>query len=84
MKTIQELSNDIFYGMENYSQLVIDFVEEVEDILDIGETLTEDDFRELGSIRYNISTVLDIYNPVLLEDIEVLKNLDYIISEILE
>lgn len=80
--TIKKLSHDIFYKMQKYSQIVIDYVEDVEDILNI-DNLEQNNFEELGAIRYQISNLLNVINPILTEDIEMLNKLDFIISEVL-
>jgi len=69
--SIKELSNLVFYKMENYQQITIDLVDEAEVLL------MEDNFSsdEIGSLCYNISTLLDVINPNLIDDIECLNNL---------
>jgi hypothetical protein len=37
MKTLKELSHDSFYNMQNYSQITIDYIQELEMILDFYE-----------------------------------------------
>ncbi len=69
--TINELSNLVYYKMENYHQITIDLVSEAEDLL-IKEDLSSDD---VGSLCYNISTLLEVINPTLIDDIECLNNL---------
>lgn len=32
MKTLEELSHDSFYNMQNYSQITIDFIQELEEM----------------------------------------------------
>lgn len=78
---IDNISKKIFYKMDKYSQIVIDYVEEVEDILNI-DNLEQSNFEELGAIRYQITNILNVINPILTDDIEMLKKLDFIISEI--
>jgi hypothetical protein len=70
--TINELSNLVFYKMENYHQITIDLVSEAEHLL-IKEDLSSDD---VGSLSYNISTLLEVINPTLIDDIECLNNLN--------
>jgi hypothetical protein len=70
--TINELSNLVFYKMENYHQITIDLVSEAEHLL-MKEDLSSDD---VGSLSYNISTLLEVINPTLIDDIECLNNLN--------
>lgn len=74
MKTLEELSHDSFYNMDKYSQITIDFIQDLEDILQ------EDNKEELGALSYTISTVLDVLNPELKTDKEALLNLIEIIE----
>jgi hypothetical protein len=55
MKTLEQLSHDTFYSMEKYSQLVIDFVQEVEDL-----STSNSDEESLGSLLYSIDNVLEV------------------------
>lgn len=72
MKTIEQLSHDTFYSMEKYSQIVIDFVQNFEDI----ETK-----EELGSFSYQLDLVLEIIDASRTDDVEVLKNLQLLLKE---
>lgn len=75
MKTLEELSHDSFYNMQNYSQITIDFIEETEDTISSNRDM-------LGGLSYKISTVLDIVNPALKTDKEALLNLIEIIENV--
>lgn len=79
MKTLEELSHNIFYKMGNYSQLVIDLVEELEDAKTYGKG--ED---TLKSINYKISNVLEVIDKNRIADTEALELLSKIINEIIE
>jgi hypothetical protein len=79
MKTLEELSHNIFYKMGDYSQLVIDLVEELEDAKTYGEG--ED---TLKSINYKISNVLEVIDKNRINDIEALDLLSKIINQIIE
>lgn len=79
MKTIDYLSDETYYNMHEYNQITIDFLDEVEDILQEGVPTTD----SLGSISYRISTLLDVINPKLEKDIEVLRELNLIIEEVI-
>lgn len=72
MKTIEQLSHDTFYSMEKYSQIVIDFVQNFEDI-EIKE--------ELGSFSYQLGLVLEVIDNSRTDDVEVLKNLQLLVEE---
>lgn len=72
MKTIEQLSHDTFYSMEKYSQIVIDFVQDFEDI----QTK-----EELGSFSYQLDLVLETIDVSRTDDVEVLKNLQLLLKE---
>lgn len=69
--SINELSSLVFYKMENYHQITIDLVQDAEDLL-IKENLSSD---EVGALCYDISILLEVINPNLVDDIECLNNL---------
>ncbi len=80
MKTLEELSHDSFYNMQNYSQITIDFIQELEDVLSVeyfGDREKED---VLGAMAYSIFNVLEIINPSLEVDKATLLNLIEIIN----
>ena len=73
METIDDLSRDTFYNMHKYSQLIIDLVEEIEeDLQAIGEGIQDFPTEAWG---YEIDLLLEIYNPELKDDIEMLNRL---------
>lgn len=72
MKTIEQLSHDTFYSMEKYSQIVIDFVQNFEDI---------ENKEELGSLSYQLDLVLEVIDNSRTDDVEVLKNLQLLVKE---
>lgn len=78
MRTIEELSNETYYNMEKYNQIVIDYVEKVEDVI------SEFDETELRALNYEITNLLDIYNPKFVDDVEVLNDLEKIIKKNIE
>ena len=84
MRTIDELSNIAFYEMGSIHQITIDFVQEVEDIL--HEILPESESEKqeylttLGSISYNIGTTLEVFNPELEKEIDILKDLETLLE----
>lgn len=75
IKTLEELSHDTFYKMENYSQLVIDFVGEVEELFD--EELEPTSF---GAMRYKVENVLEVIDKSRTHDIEALESLSVILK----
>lgn len=75
METLDSLSIKIFYKMGDYSQLVIDLVEEVED----AETYDEG-VDTLKSINYTITNVLEVMDKNRTADIEALESLSKIIN----
>lgn len=74
-KSIEELSKDSFYNMQNYSQLIIDFIQDFEDI---------DTKEELGSISYRMDCVLEIIDKSRENDVNALKFLLNASKEVLE
>jgi hypothetical protein len=74
MKTIEELSDKTFYQMENYSQLIIDLVEEVE------EEISDGKIDGLKSKSYEIGLILEIIDKTRIYDIEALELLLQIID----
>lgn len=84
METIEQISHETFYNMQKYSQLTIDFTEEVEDVLDLEYETEQERRDEVGSLCYRIDLTLEIINPALEEDIKVLKQLQFILNDLLE
>jgi hypothetical protein len=75
MRTIKELSHDTFYYMHKYSQIVIDYVEDAEQLLD---NLEED--VSVGSLAYHVDILLEVINPALEDDVKMLKELQEILN----
>lgn len=74
---IRELSNKTFYYMGNYSQLTIDLVQKAEQLFTIKDKVRSEEF---GSLLYDVDNVLEVVNPLLLHDIEVLKELSKLLE----
>lgn len=74
---LSEISNKVFYGMKNYSQLTIDFVQEVEQLF----TTYEVNHESFGAKNYDIHLILEIIDPLRTHDIEVLNELSEILEE---
>lgn len=70
-ETIREAGQKTFYEMEKHSQLVIDFVENLEE-------LEEEDFENpevRGALVYDIDNILEIIDSKRIEDIKVLSEI---------
>ena len=74
--TLEELSYSTFYEMENYSQLVIDLVQETEDLFTYKE-----DLSFFGAKKYEIENILEIIDKTRTTDIEALKSLIKILDD---
>jgi hypothetical protein len=64
--------------MQKYSQIIIDYIQELEMILDFYEE--EKNRIDLEIMAYNISNILEVINPALEIDISALHNLSTIIN----
>ena len=73
METIDTLTSETFYNMHKYSQLILDLVSEVENDLQAIERGEQDFPTEAWG--YEIDLLLEIYNPELKDDIEMLNRL---------
>jgi len=76
MKTLEELSHDTFYKMENYSQLVIDLVQETEDLYTY-----ESDDTSFEAMSYNVYNILEIIDKSRVYDVEALQSLSKILEQ---
>ncbi len=63
----------------NVEQKTIDLVQDAESNFRGDLKFTKD---ELGSHIYEIGICLDIYNPSMVKDVEILKNLKCVLEEI--
>ena len=77
MKTLKELSHDTFYNMQNYSQLIIDLIEEAEDALSSNRDM-------VGALAYKIDTILEVIDKSLEHDVKALETLYFILSNEVE
>lgn len=73
--TIEQISSEVFYNMEKYSQVVLDLVSEVEDM---------DDSTSFGAIKYEVGNILEVIDKERVDDIKVLKELDKILTDEIE
>ena len=78
IKTIQELSDVVYNNMGDYSQLVIDFVQDVETLILTEEKET---LYDIFKIQYDIQLVMDVIDKSLKKDVEALSFLYDILSE---
>lgn len=79
MKTLKELSHDTFYKMENYSQLVIDLVQEVEELYTYKE-----DIMSFGAMYYTVDNILEVIDKSRTHDVEALEVLSSILDQEIE
>jgi hypothetical protein len=79
MKTLKELSHDTFYKMENYSQLIIDLVEEVEELYTY-----EADITSFGAMHYTVDNILEVVDKSRVHDVEVLEAISKILEQEVE
>ena len=77
MRTIEQLSHDVYYDMEKYSQIVIDLVENFED----AQTQVE-----YGALAYQVDILLEVIDKSRTDDVEALSDLQILIikEELLE
>lgn len=74
---MREISDKVFYGMQNYSQLIIDLVENVNQLY-ISDEVT---YEKCGALHYDIDIVLEIIDPSRTYDVEVLKELSELLKK---
>lgn len=81
VEELTSLERDVYNNMGNTPQIVIDMVQDVrrEFARDQDESPITSD--ELGAAGYNIDVLLEVFNPELEYGIEVLKNLNRIVSD---
>lgn len=75
--TIEQLSYDSYYKMEDYHQITIDIIQEAEDILEEDSVSAH---VKLCAISYRISVLLEVFNPEYQVEIESLGYLEKIID----
>jgi len=86
MKTLKQISNDCYYKMENYHQITIDFIDDADDIFNNytppeGKNEKNEILCKLGNLYYEIDVTLEIFNPILIIEIEDLETIKKIIQE---
>jgi len=72
MRTIEQLSHDVYYSMEKYSQIIVDLVDLVEDA---------ESQEELGSVAYQVDLLLEVIDKSRTDDVEALSDLQIIIIQ---
>lgn len=83
MRTLKEISHDSYYKMENYHQITVDFIEEVEDLFDNkpGDNSEKIDLiSRLQALSYKIHVCLEIFNPEFKVEIADLTDLQSLIE----
>lgn len=78
MRTLKEISHDVYYKMEHYHQITIDFVEEAEDLFSETPESEEEQtelITNLNCLSYDIGVALDVFNPEFDIEISDLKHL---------
>jgi hypothetical protein len=78
MKTLKELSHDSFYNMENYSQIVIDLIQEVEQAFREEEERRE---QYLWEVLYDVDNLLEVINKKRTHDYNALVLLSSLINK---
>ena len=80
LKELQELDSLVFKNMHKTSQLTIDLVQNV--ILDFGDIESENDadWELLMSTSYNVSNIIEIFNPTLSFDVAIILKLKTILN----
>ena len=79
MEILKQLSEDVAYNMQNYSQLTIDLIEEAEDLYNHNL-----DSVLLGSLAYRIDNILEVIDENRESDIKALETLYFILSNEVE
>jgi hypothetical protein len=73
---MNDLSSKVYYDMGNYSQLIIDLVEEGYSLFNDLDTLKEN----FMSLQYDVDAILEIIDPKRLKEIEALKKLSILLN----
>ena len=81
MKTLEELSHDTFYKMQNYNQVTIDLVEKAEELYSSEFEVIPEEF---GALAYEIDTILEVIDKSLEHDVKALETLYFILSNEME
>jgi hypothetical protein len=81
LEQIQKIHSEVFYNTGMASQKTIDLIEDI--IRDLDRDTEENPIQrvELGAINSEIDVLLEVWNPDLKYDIDVLIRLDKIIED---
>ncbi len=81
LEKLQKIDSEVFYNMGEASQKTIDIIQET--ISDLDRDVEDEPIQrdELGAINYEIDILLEVWNPSLKYDINVLKRFDKIVKE---
>lgn len=77
MKSLEELTHNVFHDMRNYSQLVIDLISQTEEIFN-DSVSKKDDFVALS---YDVENILEIIDKTRTHDVQALEILSNLINE---
>lgn len=77
MKSLEELTHNVFHDMRNYSQLVIDLISQTEEIFN-DSVSKKDDFV---SLSYDVENILEIIDKTRTHDVQALEILSNLINE---
>jgi len=81
LRELRKIDSEVFDNIGKASQKTIDLVQETIEQLD--RCVDDEPIRrdELGAMNYDIGILLDVWNPELKYDIEILKRVDKIIDD---
>lgn len=81
LQQLRKIDGEVFDNMGKCSQKTIDIVQETIEQLDRDTEDEPIERDELGAIDYDISILLDVWNPRLKYDIDVLKRVQKIMID---
>jgi len=76
--TIEQLTHDSYYSMEDYHQITIDLIQETNGQLQKDSIISTE---RLATLWYEIDCLLEVFNPKYKLEIETLKQLIGIIDK---
>lgn len=81
IKQIWDLESEAFRHKGGLCQITIDMIQDTEMQLNRDESEKPIERDEVGAIVYQISILLDVFNPIFTYDIEALERLKKILEE---
>lgn len=79
---LREIALDVYLEKQNLSQITISFVNDTVKDLDVyTPRQNEVNETDLDKWKYKIELLLEVFNPEMKYDIEILKTLDRILSD---